>query len=104
MRFHPYFGKYRKPFFPIKILKYGIVPERTQNQFVQGKNFALYSEINYSTEDHLCCFRYDLANYIALWPTNFRRQVEHYLLVNRVDHQEHNQMTPYGAIWLMFWC
>ena len=24
--------------------------------------------------------------------------------VNRVEHQKLNQTTPYGAVWLTFWC
>ena len=41
---------------------------------------------------------------IILWPINFRGQAEHFLLIKRVEYKVHNQMTSYGAIWLMFWC
>ena len=27
-----------------------------------------------------------------------------YFPVNRVEHQKLNQTTPYGAVWLSFWC
>ena len=27
-----------------------------------------------------------------------------FFLVNRVEHQKLNQTTPYGAVWLNFWC
>ena len=27
-----------------------------------------------------------------------------YFQVNRVEHQKLNQTTPYGAVWLSFWC
>ena len=27
-----------------------------------------------------------------------------FVLMNRVEHRKINQTTPYGAVWLRFWC
>ena len=34
----------------------------------------------------------------------FRGSWHTFFLVNRVEHQKLNQTTPYGAVWLSFWC
>ena len=34
--------------------------------------------------------------FCAIWTAFFQ--------VNRVEHQKLNQTTPYGAVWLSFWC
>ena len=36
--------------------------------------------------------------------TVFRARRVTFFLVNRVEHQKLNQTTPYGAVWLSFWC
>ena len=36
--------------------------------------------------------------------TLFRARWVTFFLVNRVEHQKLNQTTPYGAVWLSFWC
>ena len=36
--------------------------------------------------------------------TVFRARRITFFLVNRVEHQKLNQTTPFGAVWLSFWC
>ena len=36
--------------------------------------------------------------------TVFRARWVTFFPVNRVEHQKLNQTTPYGAVWLSFWC
>ena len=36
--------------------------------------------------------------------TVFRARRVTFFPVNRVEHQKLNQTTPYGAVWLSFWC
>ena len=36
--------------------------------------------------------------------TIFRERRVTFFPVNRVEHQKLNQTTPYGAVWLSFWC
>ena len=47
-------------------------------------------------EYHIRSFK----NYVI----GFRESIVTFFLVNRVEHQKLNQTTPYGAVWLSFWC
>ena len=40
----------------------------------------------------------------SLGYTFFRVRRVTFFLRNRVEHQKLNQTTPYGAVWLSFWC
>ena len=62
------------------------------------------SSVKMSQFNNYTCYSTIAETLIEQMYTVFRVSRVTFFPANRVEHQKLNQTTPYGAVWLSFWC
>ena len=91
-----------KPYLFFWCIELNTIPKRTKRSLIGGRLGSFWCSTRPSADTGT---DYNLHHAMkSMVYTVFRVRRITFFQVNRVEHQKLNQTTPYGAVWLSFWC